>query len=171
MVKGYTPTQDATGHLEKKVEYDPPSETQGHKFSGANQKPERRRPFGTGLVRHCPQGLFSPFFTFLCAIYFSTRLDFSSSPLSAPGSPKMTMIVRVNVVLNRTVVVTSDWRLNNLCGSSLRGQSEFYHVSWWHLNLAKIQLWLWRWPRTVSQRQQQSYWGLHSPRQSRSTYS
>ena len=35
-----------------------------------NQKPERRRPFGTGLVRHCPQGLFSPFFTFLRAIFF-----------------------------------------------------------------------------------------------------
>ena len=60
-----------------------------HKFSGTNQKPERRRPFGTGLVRHCPQGLFSPFFTFLRAIYFSARLDFSSSPLSAPGSPRM----------------------------------------------------------------------------------
>ena len=30
-----------------------------------NQKAERRRPFGTGLIRHCPQGLFSPFFTFL----------------------------------------------------------------------------------------------------------
>ena len=54
-----------------------------------NQKPERRRPFGTGLVRHCPQGLFSPFFTFLRAIYFSARLDFFSSPLSAPGSPRM----------------------------------------------------------------------------------
>ena len=40
------------------------------KFSGTNQKPERRRPFGTGLVRHCPQGLFSSFFTFLCAIFF-----------------------------------------------------------------------------------------------------
>ena len=35
-----------------------------------NQKSERRRPFGTGLVRHCPQGLFSPFFTFLRAIFF-----------------------------------------------------------------------------------------------------
>ena len=35
-----------------------------------NQKPERRRPFGTGLVRHCLQGLFSPFFTFLlCHIF------------------------------------------------------------------------------------------------------
>ena len=39
------------------------------KFSGTNQKSERRRPFGTGLVRHCPQGLFSPFFTFFCAIF------------------------------------------------------------------------------------------------------
>ena len=47
------------------------------------------RPVGTGLVRHCPQGFFSPFFTFLRAIYFSARLDFSSSPLSAPGSPRM----------------------------------------------------------------------------------
>ena len=27
------------------------------------------------------------------------------------------MIVRVNVVLNRTVVVDSDWRFDNLCGS------------------------------------------------------
>ena len=40
------------------------------KFSGTNQRPERRRLFGTGLVRHCPQGLFSPFFTFLRAIFF-----------------------------------------------------------------------------------------------------
>ena len=35
-----------------------------------NQKAEWRRPFGTGLVRHCPQGLFLPFFTFLHAIFF-----------------------------------------------------------------------------------------------------
>ena len=41
-----------------------------HKFSGTNQKPERRRPFGTSLVRHCPQELFSPFFTFLRATFF-----------------------------------------------------------------------------------------------------
>ena len=39
-------------------------------FSGTNQKPERRRPFGTGLVRHCPKGLFSPFFTFLRVTFF-----------------------------------------------------------------------------------------------------
>ena len=35
-----------------------------------NQKPERRRPFRTGVVRYCPLGLFSPFFTFLLAIFF-----------------------------------------------------------------------------------------------------
>ena len=35
-----------------------------------NQEAEQRRPFGTGLVRHCAQGLFSPFFTFLRAIFF-----------------------------------------------------------------------------------------------------
>ena len=35
-----------------------------------NHKAERRRPFGTGLVRHCPQGLLLPFFTFLRAIFF-----------------------------------------------------------------------------------------------------
>ena len=39
------------------------------------------------------------------------------------------MIVRVNVVLNRTVVVDSDGRFNNLCGSHLQSQSELYHVS------------------------------------------
>ena len=39
-------------------------------FLAHNQKSKRRRPFGTGLVRHCPQGLFSPFFTFLRAMSF-----------------------------------------------------------------------------------------------------
>ena len=34
-----------------------------------NQKAERRPPFGTGLVRHCFQGLFSPFFSFLRATF------------------------------------------------------------------------------------------------------
>ena len=38
---------------------------------------------------------------------------------------RLSMIVRVNVVLNRTVVVDSDWRFNNLCSSHLQGQSEF----------------------------------------------
>ena len=33
------------------------------------------------------------------------------------------MIVRVNVVLNRTVVVDSDARFDNLCGSNLRSHA------------------------------------------------
>ena len=44
----------------------------------------------------------------------------------------MTLIVRVNIVLNRTVVVDSDWHFENLCGSHLQSQSELYHASWWY---------------------------------------
>ena len=40
------------------------------KFSCTHQKSEWGRPFGTGLARHCPQGLFLPLFTFLLAIFF-----------------------------------------------------------------------------------------------------
>ena len=36
------------------------------------------------------------------------------------------MIVRVNVVLNRTVAVDSDGRIDHLCGSHLQSQSELY---------------------------------------------
>ena len=45
------------------------------------------------------------------------------------------MIVRVNVVLNRTVVVDSDRRFDNLCGSHLQSQSELYHFSRWYYTL------------------------------------
>ena len=48
-----------------------------------NQKSERRRPFGTGLVRHCPQGLFSPFFTFLSAT-FIRPIRLSLAPTICP---------------------------------------------------------------------------------------
>ena len=36
---------------------------------------------------------------------------------------RLSMIVRVIVVLNRTVVVDSDWRFDNPCGSHLQSQS------------------------------------------------
>ena len=39
------------------------------------------------------------------------------------------MIVRVNVVLNRTVVVDSDWSFDDLGSSHLQSQSELYLVS------------------------------------------
>ena len=48
---------------------------------------------------------------------------------------RLSLIVRVNVVRNRTVVVDSDWHLDNLCGSYLQSQSELYHVSWWYCTL------------------------------------
>ena len=40
-----------------------------------------------------------------------------------PGSHfirRLSIIIRVNIVLNRTVVVDGDWRFNNLCGSHLQ---------------------------------------------------
>ena len=42
----------------------------GRKNIYGTKKSKERRPFGTGLVRHCPQGLFSPFFAFLRATFF-----------------------------------------------------------------------------------------------------
>ena len=48
---------------------------------------------------------------------------------------RLSLIVLVNVVLNRTLVVDSDWRFDNLCGSHLQSQSELYHVSWWYYTL------------------------------------
>ena len=48
---------------------------------------------------------------------------------------RLSLIVRVNVVLNRTVVVDSDWRFDNLCGSHLQSQSELYYVSWYYYTL------------------------------------
>ena len=48
---------------------------------------------------------------------------------------RLSLIVPVNVVLNRTVVVDSDWRFDNLCSSHLQSQSELYHASWWYYTL------------------------------------
>ena len=48
---------------------------------------------------------------------------------------RLSLIVWVNVVLNRTVVVDSDWRFDNLCVSHPQSQSELYHVSWWYYTL------------------------------------
>ena len=41
---------------------------------------------------------------------------------------RLSLIVRVNVVLNRTVVVDCDWRFDNLCGSHLQSQSDITSV-------------------------------------------
>ena len=52
-----------------------------------NQKAERGQPFGTSLIRHCPQWLFSPFFTFLCAI-LSRLFRLSLAPTICPWVSK-----------------------------------------------------------------------------------
>ena len=57
-----------------------------------------------------------------------------NDPQLGPQTTKR-IIVRVNVVLNRSVVVDSDWRFDNLCGSHRQSQNELYHVSWWYYSL------------------------------------
>ena len=67
-----------------------------------NQKAERWRPFGTGLVRHFPQGFFSPFFTFLRAI-FSRPLRLSLALTICPW-------VSEDVTINKiTKIVRALW--------------------------------------------------------------
>ena len=67
------------------------------KFSGFDQKPDRPRPFGTVPAKHCSQGLFSPFFTFLRVIFFPALLDFPLLPLSSSRSPRMDIIEIINI--------------------------------------------------------------------------
>ena len=84
---------------------------------------------------------------------------------------RLSLIVLVNVVLNRTVVVESDWRFDNLCGSHLQSQSELYHISWWYYTLV-IDL-IGQLRRDVVGRLSVKPWcysGLRSPRRSNSTY-
>ena len=76
-----------------------------HKFSGTNQKPERRRPFGTGLVRHCPQGLFSPFFTFLRSIYIFLPVWTFPCPLYLPLGLRGCILLRSNLNWNRCIKI------------------------------------------------------------------
>ena len=45
---------------------------------------------------------------------------------------RLSLIIQVIIVLNRTVVFESDWRFNNLCNSHLQSQSKLYHISWWY---------------------------------------
>ena len=55
---------------------------------------------------------------------------------------RLSMIDWVNVVLNKTIVNDSDWRFDNLCGSYLQSQSEFYVCMLW---VDGIKLWLLTW--------------------------
>ena len=70
---------------------------------------------------------------------------------------RLSLIFRVNVVLNRTVVVDSDWRFDNLCCSYLQSQDSEDGYRTGCRNASHCH-------------QQQSYSGLRSPRRSNSTY-
>ena len=65
----------------------------------------------------------------------TVRIHPTDRPWTTKRIKRLSLIVRMNVVLNRTVVVDSDWRFDNLCGSHLQSQSELYHVSWWYYTL------------------------------------
>ena len=62
----------------------------------------------------------------ICSIQFFYCERFEPS---SHFKSRLSLIVRVNVTLNRPVVVDSDGRFENLCGSHLQSQSELYHVS------------------------------------------
>ena len=48
---------------------------------------------------------------------------------------RLSLIIQLNIVLNRTVVVDSDWCFDDLCSSHFQSQSELYHASWWYYTL------------------------------------
>ena len=85
-----------------------------------NQKAERRQPFGTGLVRHCPQGLFSPFFTFLRAI-FSRPFRLSVAPTICPWvSEDVPHLARLSFKTYRISQITSTYlNIQQSKGSSI----------------------------------------------------
>ena len=71
---------------------------------------------------------FLSFFLFFTLLFQLYEVKVGTVKGSNPGVislSRLSMIVQVNVVLNKTVV-DSDWRFDNLCGSH---QSELYHVS------------------------------------------
>ena len=85
-----------------------------------NQKAERQRPFGTGLVRHCPQGLFSPFFTFLRAI-FSRPFRLSLAPTICPWVSE-DGLEREHLLLSQLLLLLGTLRNNDGNGTRSRIQ-------------------------------------------------
>ena len=99
---------------------------------------------------------------YVCCVHYATRLEYNSLviksnytcrnldiacnkwwwcerfELRSHFKSRLSLIVRVNVVLNRTVVANSDWHFDNLCGSHLQSESELYHVSWWYYTLVIV---------------------------------
>ena len=54
------------------------------RFSGTNQKPGWLRPFGTGPLKACPQGLVFSFLTFLRPNFFSRLFRLFPAPTNCP---------------------------------------------------------------------------------------
>ena len=71
--------------------------------------------------------------------------DGDNSKNKTISESRLSLIVRVHVVLNMTVVVDSDWRFDNLCASHLQSQSELVsrqlmvlHSGFWLINNQSI---------------------------------
>ena len=76
-------------------------------YSGGERKSKRAEKYGTKKSKERREELFSPFFSFLRAI-FSRPFSLPSPPLSAPGSPRM-----VPAYINTVGDFQSDWRKCN----------------------------------------------------------
>ena len=81
------------------------------------QKAERRRPFGTGLVRHCPRGLFSPFFTFLRGVFFRP-FRLSLGPTICPWVSEDVIFAELRKISNINSVLRT--RPNFLCAGNVK---------------------------------------------------
>ena len=64
-----------------------------------------------------------PSFLSVRATYREQKLKCKRFEPRSHFKSRLSLIVRVNVVLNRTVVVDSDRRFDNLCGSHLQSQT------------------------------------------------
>ena len=84
---------------------------------------------------------------FLCRSYFCSMSRSTSHNIiyiMMYFKSKLRLIVRVNVVLNRTVFIDSDLRFDNLCGSHLQSQK-----------MTTVQVWRWL-PHRLSKSQSMS---------------
>ena len=95
------------------------------------------------FMKRQPKKIHSSSFIVGGKLFFIVKMNIPKKSCCRPEKQKQqqkkywrwNMIDRVTLVLNRTVVVDSDWRFDNLCGSHLQSQSELYNVSCWYLTL------------------------------------
>ena len=85
--------------------------------------------------------------------YYPQGSRHSYAPINVIKS-RLSLIVRVNVVLNRTVVVDSDWRFDNLCGVIFRVKKKKGNMQHINCNLSKIRI---RWKDKLLSRNKTAY--------------